>query len=247
MWSRALGFAALLLWPASSFAQVAFDAANSATGAGVSSLSFSLTTSGANRALAGGTAVYSNATTGALPNGMTYNGVALTDLGTASQNGSSGPLRSNQGYLVAPATGANTFQCNFTNTSNFDLGCGAVSMTGVDQSSPVGTPVTAGGVSTTPSATVTTAANELIVDFLVIEHTAALSVGANQTSRFSNIASSGFIKHASSTQAGADGGAMTWTNGGSTNWATIATPFKPVAAAGGNAGFLLRNMLGGGK
>ena len=102
-------------------------------------------------------------------------------------------------------------------------------MTGVDQTTPIGTAVTGNGSSTTPSATVTTAANELVVDGVIIEHTAAFSVGANQTQRFQNIASTGFIKHAASTQDGADGGVMSWTNGGSTNWAVIATPFKPVA------------------
>ncbi len=244
MWSRALALSVLCLWPATSFAAVAFDAVGSVNGAGVTSLSFSMTTAGSDRALAGGTQVYQSGAA-ATVSSMTYNGVALTDSATATN----GTRIANQRYLVAPASGSNTFQCNYSNTGSFDLGCLAISMTGVDQSTPTGTANTATGSSTTPSVVVSSATDELVVDTLFIDHTAALSVGAGQTERVNAITSNGFIKYTASTEPGASSVTMDWTNGGSTTWAIVATPFKAVAVGGGAVGTsLVRGMMfGGGK
>ena len=228
MWWRALVLSALCLWPATSFAQVAFDAAGSTVGAGVTSLSFSLTTSGSNRVLLGSSQIYTNTES---ITGMTYNGAALTDIASSTTGGTASTMTVNQRYRVAPSTGANTFQCTYSGTSSFEVFCAAVSMTGVDQSTPIGTAVTQFGVSTTPSVTVTSEANGLVVDSVAIEYFGALSVGAGQSQRWNDVGSGGYLKHAGSTEPGAASVTMSWSYGTSTNWANIATPFKPVAVA----------------
>ena len=159
---------------------------------------------------------------------ITYNGVALTAVpGGATTNGQCWITAY---YLIAPDTG--THDIVVTVAGNvFDLGAGAISYNDVHQTVPLGTAVTATGTGTTPTVDVSSAADELVDDGLVIIHDGTLSVGAGQTQRWNAIATFGFIKYAGSTEVGAASTTMSWSNSSSQTWAIVAVPIKPTAGA----------------
>jgi hypothetical protein len=206
---------------------VAYDSHNSGGGSLVSSISFPLTVSGSNRLLWVGTAFYQNGNT--FVSGVTFNGVSFTEVPSSAKN--NGSLWVQQFYLVAPDTGEQTVQVQYGGSAAFDIGVVAVSFTGVDQTTPIGTAVTASDSSTAPSATVASVtADDFVVDILGIAHSGTLTVGANQTQR-ANTTAAGFYKYAASTQDGGDGGVMSWSNSTSQAWASSAVPIKAVASA----------------
>jgi hypothetical protein len=246
MWYRALAFAALLLSLANSgFAAVAYNSAGSVGGAGVSSLSFNLSTAGSDRALAGNAMAYDGATCSI--SSMTYNAVALTNIGSTSVNDGSATLRVNQRQLVAPATGSNTFQVNFGGggADCADLAISAVSMTGVDPTTPIGTQASANGTGNTLSVNVTSTTDELVVDSFSSQWLGVFSVGAGQTQRANVQGSNGFLRHGSSTEAGAASVTMSWTTSGGPVWVIAGTPFKPVSAGAPATRF--RTLMGVGQ
>lgn len=225
MWLQGLAFAALLLLPAHSWAALAVDAAASCAGTGVSSLTCAHTVSGSNRELVNWISWYHPLST---LSGSAYNGVSLTAIPSGSA--ANGQYHIDGLHLIAPATGTNNLVATFSG-SVYDVGMGSVSFTGADQTTPLGTAVTATGTSTTPSVTVSSAAGEIVVDGLAIIHGSTLTVGGSQTQQWNAIATGGFIKYAGSTQNGAASTTNTWTNGNSQTWAQGAVPVKPVAVA----------------
>jgi len=235
---RVLVFAALLLLPVPSWGQLAKDATSSCAGTGVSSLTCAHTVSGANREIVNWISWYHSLS--AL-SGLTYNSVALTAIPSGST--ANGQYHIDGSHLIAPATGTNNMVATFTGNV-FDVGMGSTSFTGADQTTPLGTAVTATGTSTTPSVTVSSAAGEIVLDGLVIIHSSTLTVGGSQTQEWNAIANSGFIKYAGSSQNGAASVSNTWTNGTSQAWAQGAVPIKPVAVA---TSVPLRTLLGVGK
>lgn len=107
--------------------------------------------------------------------------------------------------------------------------------TGVDQTTPFGTPATATGTSTTAvSVTATTAAGEVVID-TVSSNTGGHTTGADQTQIRFNPATSGSttVRGSASYQDGADGGVMTTTLGAAGTWAALAVSMKPAAEAPG--------------
>lgn len=205
---------------------VAFDAASSASennGDGV--LSLSHTCSGSNRAAFMGT-TNNDASTGKTTTSISYGGSGGTEMWDLSSN-----IVAGSGYyIVAPATGSQTVTATLSGTT-LDHILGVISMTGVDQSTPIGTPATATGNSTTPSATVSSPASDsLICDCMACDNFGSNAAGANQTERWN--VQGGYVgsENGGSTQSGADGGAMTWTVTGG-NWLIGAVEFK---ASGGS-------------
>lgn len=225
MWLRVIVFVALLLLPAHSWAALAVDAAASCAGTGVSSLTCAHTVSGSNRELVNWVSWYHWAST---LSGSAYNGVSLTAIPSGSA--ANGQYHIDGLHLIAPATGTNNLVATFSG-SVYDVGMGSVSFTGADQTTPLGTAVTATGTSTTPSVTVSSAAGEIVVDGLAIIHGGTLTVGGSQTQRWNEIALAGTIKYAGSTQGGAASTTNTWTNSTSQVWAQGAVPVKPVAVS----------------
>jgi hypothetical protein len=220
---------------------VAYDNHSSGGGFSVSSISFPLTVSGSNRLLWVGVMFYQNGDTFIAD--VTYNGVSLTVVPSSTEN--NGSLWIQQYTLVAPATGENTLQVQFGGNAAFDIGVVGISFTGVDQSTPLGTAVTAADSSVTPSVTVTgLTADDFVVDIMGIAHSGTLTVGANQTQR-ANAVAGGFYKHAASTQDGGDGGVMSWSNSTSQAWAISAVPIKAIASAASLPHHLL--LLGVGR
>lgn len=104
---------------------IAFDAANNGTLNNTNNISWSHTCSGSNRMLF----VVCSALSGDEITGVTYNGVAMTQVAKVA---SWSPSYFYLYALQAPATGTNTVEVT-TATSNYKSGC-SVSYTGVNQS-----------------------------------------------------------------------------------------------------------------
>ena len=207
----------------------AVDSVSSFASNGAGPFTWSHTCSGSDRLLRVTTSHFDSSDT---VTGVTYNGVALTAVPSGSTN--NGQYYITAYYLIAPDTGTHDIVVTVSG-SVFDFGAGAISYTDAHQTTPLGTAVTATGTSTTPSVTVSSAADELVDDGLVIIHGGTLSVGAGQTQRWNAIASSGFIKYAGSTEGGAASTTMSWSNSSSQTWAIVAVPIKPVGGGGGSS------------
>lgn len=175
-------------------------------------------------------------------------GTGLTQIGTSKDPGPY--LRVSQWRLVAPTAASQTLYCSFSANQD-ETALGGASYTGVDQTTPLGTQVTATGTTglTSTVSGVSSATGELVVDvvgFLDINtNITAITPGGSQTARVS-IANVGGLKFESfglSEKAGAASVTMTWTltSPGSTDtdWAGLAVPLKPVSS--GSNGFLNRN------
>ena len=207
----------------------AVDSVSSFASNGAGPFTWAHTCSGSDRLLRVTTSHFDSSDT---VTGVTYNGVALTAVPSGSTN--NGQYYITAYYLIAPDTGTHDIVVTVSG-SVFDFGAGAISYTDAHQTTPLGTAVTATGTSTTPSVTVSSAADELVDDGLVIIHGGTLSVGAGQTQRWNAIASSGFIKYAGSTEGGAASTTMSWSNSSSQTWAIVAVPIKPVGGGGGSS------------
>lgn len=209
---------------------LAFDAAGNLTGTGAGPFTASFTTSGSNRLLVAGVSYYHFLNT---VSAITYNGVGLTEIPGSALD--SGDYHVRLYGLAAPASGSNTFSITFSGTGVYDAGIGLVSFTGAHQTVSFGTPVMASGTDTTPTVSVPSAADELVLDTTIINHSGTYAVGAGQTSRWNAISSNGYLKYSGSTETGAGPTVMSWSNTTIQPWIIAAVPIKPVAAGGGSA------------
>ena len=212
---------------------LAVDASSISAFTTSSTVSWSHTCTGSDRVLFVGVGFNGSALS---VTGVTYNGVAMTEQWDlfAANVGSAG-------YLLAnPATGANTVEVTFN--AAVDVGiAGAVSFTGADTASPGRTPVSVNGGSATASVDATDAVSgDIVVDtaFMV---TTTTTEGANQTlQQKSEAIGGGSSSIGISTQAGADGGVMSWTLGsGANSWTTGAIAIKAGSGGGGGGGSLM--------
>lgn len=211
---------------------VAFDAATTlyeTGGDGV--LSGSHTSSGSNLAVFAGGSIVSFSMNDPTSASCSYGGAGMSERWDA-------PFATNYnqfGYTLAgQAAGSQTVTSTLDDATPYEHSCVVISMTGVDQTTPTGTPNTATGNSTTPSVTVAgTVTDGLVVDNMACASVGVSSAGANQTQRGTHAGAGGFMSGASSTQSGASGGVMSWNLTGSADWSIGAIEFKPVAAVGG--------------
>ena len=155
---------------------------------------------------------------------VTYNGTALT-LAGASTNGT---VRSEIWYLVAPPSGAHNVVVTAPNANA--VTATSMSFTGVNQATPLGTPVTAIGTSTTPSVSATSAVGEPLFDVVgAVGTTAPTVAGPEQTVRQTNTTASGLdhvvIGSSTAPGLGATSVTMSWTIP-SADWAEIASPHQ---------------------
>lgn len=209
---------------------VAFDASTTGyeTG-GDGVLSVSHTSTGSDRAVFAGVAVVSF-TPILTSASCTYGGSSMEekwDRGFATHYGQTGYI------LKGQATGAQTVTSTLDDTTPYEQSVIVTSVTGVDQTTPVGTAASASGNSTTPSVTVTGVSSDgMVVDNIATESGSISSVGADQTQRGTHAGAGGFMSGASSTQPGTAGGAMSWTLAIAENWDIGAIEFKPAAGKG---------------
>jgi hypothetical protein len=203
---------------------IAFDAASSSQADNTSSLTWSHTTSaGSDRILIVGVSSDQNDPVSTI----TYNGVNLTKL-ESEKYGFVNKVE--LWYLVNPSSGTHNVVVTLSSSSD-GLGGGAVTYTGVDQSTPVGTAVKNNGYNLNPTVTVSSAADELVIDVLCVDDGGAtITVGGGQTTRYSSNPSENLGR--GSSEPGAASVTMSWTLsnvGSADHWAIIAVALKPVS------------------
>ena len=221
---------------------------NSGGGSAVTSVSFSLTPGGSNRHLIVGIGFYRNTNT--FVSNVTFNSVGATqDPNSMANNASTYYVQ--QWHLTAPAATTANVVATFGGSTAFEIGIGAVAFADADQSTPIGTAVATSGTSTSPaSPSMSSSADDLIIDTLTIVHNGTLTPSGGQTQRW-NATVAGFIKTAGSTKAGAASVSTGWGNTTSQAWAIAAVPIRGIVAGGGNkagplaSGPILKSLVGG--
>src|SRR2546427_236510 len=199
-------------------APTAGEVSSSQTG-GTSTTTWAHTTSGTNRVLVVGVS-WANITTRTVSS-VTYNNVAMTSAGSAVNAGNAG---AEIFYLVAPAVGSNTVTVTLSGSANSLVG-GAVTLTGVNQTTPLRIFASATGSSTTPSVTVTSNTGETVIDTVSLTTSGAITVNGTQTQQW-QAGTSG--RGAGSTKPGASRVTMSSTSA-NLAWAIGAVGVKPVA------------------
>lgn len=209
---------------------VAFDA--SSVGAG-DDPSWSHTCTGSDRLLVVFTGNWVGSDTEEVT-AVTYNGVALTRHSVHAWN--TGYI--SMWYLIGPATGAHTIAV--TTTASNQVSCVASSWTGVDQSTPLGTPVANTGASATPTNAVTVQTGNYALDG-VAALADNLTAGAGQTDL--GFLASGHGDGCDSSYKAGTGSSMTMSWSGyvtDNRWASLAVEIKQVAVVSANT----RSLLG---
>jgi hypothetical protein len=204
-----------------------YDAASSGTGEGVDSVTVEHTIASNNDRL-----LLVGISTDVVVDSVTYGGAAMTELGEASISAVVGSIFY---YLLNPSTGANDIVASFGASGNMVVG--ATSWYGVDMDTPFGTAVGDTGTGTAVSVTVVTEAGEFVVDCVSANDGPTAAEGADQTERYDAVVTSK-MRGAGSTQAGSDGGAMTYTLGTSKQWASLAVPIKPASTTSRSVMFI---------
>ena len=235
-----LGIFFLLLFTAALLrAQVAVDTtttnAAELTGAGNRTLTISHTTSGTNRLMIVGISISianSNATT---VTGVTSGGTALTLIGAHNDAGNT--RRVEQWYLLAPPTGtANVIvTVNIPTAATVGVAAGVTTFTGVDQTVPLGSFVSADGAAGTASQMdVPSVINGMILDTLAIAGSRTAAVPGPQVQQWNLNTGGGTntdVTATGSSRTGAPSVPISETFGGGTsNWSLGATPINPSTA-----------------
>src|SRR5207244_11144177 len=153
------------------------ELSSSQTG-GTSTTTWAHTTSGTNNVLVVGVS-WANITTRTVTS-VTYGVQTMTSAGSAVNAGNAG---AEIFYLVAPAVGSNTVSVTLSGSANSLVG-GAVTLTGVNQTTPLGTFASATGSSTTPSVTVTSNTGETVIDTVSLTSSGAMTVNGAQVQQW---------------------------------------------------------------
>ena len=231
---------------ASSSAQVAVDATTSSsaalTGTGIRTLTFAHTTTAtANRILIVGVSMNITNNSATVVSGVTYNGTAMTLIGADNDN--AGTRRVEMWSLLAPASGARNVIVSVNIPSGVTIGvvAGATSFTGVDQTVPLGTFVSADGaagactgIATGCSALdVPSVVNGMILDTLSTDGTQTITAANPQVSqwnaRSANTANPG-VRGNGTSRTGAPSVPISETFSGTSNWALGAVSINPSTA-----------------
>src|SRR3990167_10464566 len=212
---------------------IAFDATASGNDDTSSTMSWNHTCTGSNLILVVGVSLQdaSLADRQVSPDGITYNGVALTQIIEKDTPNDHSELW----YLINPATGTHAVSVT-TNGACSGLNGGSVSLTGVDQTNPVDASNSGGGTGTAQSLSLTTVAdNAWIVDTVAISGTGTVTMAAHtgRTQRWNGLDSFSEDPRGAGSTYGpiSPAGATTvdWSTGVSRDWALVAASFAPVA------------------
>jgi hypothetical protein len=220
----------VLWWPQYSFAAVSQDSVSSGSNSNLSdTLTVSHTVGGSDTALI--CTVWQNNATDLL-SGVTYNGVALTQLDSFANSASNTWF--SDWYLVAPDTG--THDVVFTaliNPTNLSAMC--ESLDGVNQSSPVedhqystGAPGTLGTESV--DLTISTDSGQVSVGHGAGDAVVADPAGATVNTTLNNAAQADNFGSASGSHT------ITWQNSGNVSLSVLGVSFMAATAGGGGGG-----------
>ena len=223
-------------------AQVAVDATTTAntefTGAGTFNLNFTHTTTAtANRILVVGVSMNITNSPGSAVTGITYNGVALTLIG--NDNDAANTRRVEQWYLLNPASGTNLPIVVSVNvpTAGVKVGvvAGATTLTGVDQTMPLGSFVSDDGAAAgygqlNPFSVI----NGMIIDTMAVGGNVTATPYGPQVQQWNAATASGTdppaVRAFGSTRTGAPSVPLAGTFSANTNWAYAAVPINPSTA-----------------
>src|SRR5579864_1077500 len=219
-------------------AQVAVDSSssNSATlaGTGTSTLTIGHTTAGTNRLMLVGVSINITNVPATTVTGVTYGGVTLTLVGAHNDAGNT--RRVEMWSLLAPATGtANVVvSVNIPAGGNEGVVAGVTTFTGVDQTVPLGTFVSANGATGGNSQLdVPSVVNGMILDTLAIGGNRTAAVPRPQVSQW-NIATGNTtnpdVRGVASARTGAPSVPISETFSGTTNWSLGAVSINPSTA-----------------
>lgn len=176
---------------------------------------------------------YFTAVSSVVVSGITYNGVSLSFIANSFEQVSDGGgnfLNVEAYELSNPPVGTFTLQISFTD-GIFDGGAVAYTLAGVDNGTPHGTAVSSSGSDTTPTATVSSQSDGLVLDIVSRLYDGdSLAVGADQTDQYNPGTIEGFSIHASSSEPGAASVTMSWSTTNAAAWAIAAVPVNPVSA-----------------
>lgn len=207
---------------------VAYDNANSGTGNTTSSVTFAITCGASANLLWVGAG--SGATAPHLTSSVTYHSVGMTG---EVLDAVTGHAHVSGHYLKAPDTGS-LYDVVVTLTGSDDeVICGAVSYSGVDQTTPVGTPNDTGNTTGQPSVSIASAIGELVVDAMYwADWQTGKTTNSGQTSVRVNVGNSGdgYGWLGMSEKAGAASVAMTWSSDAVINWRIGGISLKPTAS-----------------
>ena len=244
--SGILGLAVLFLILAvsNSYAQVAVDAATSSdkefTGTGTLTFAHTTTTTGANLLLVVGVSMNITNSTAAAVSGVTYKGTALKFLG--SQNDAANTRRVEMWYLLAPPTGNNNVIVSVTIAAGKTVGvaAGAVTFTGVDQTVPLGSFVSANGAGAGYSELdVPSVVNGMVLDTVAIGGPETITIPGPQASEWNLTTCSAIfcatkdppdVTGSASARTGAPSVPLSETFSANSNWSMGAVSINPSSA-----------------
>lgn len=216
---------------------VAFDAASSGQTTNATSITVAHTCSGSDRVLFVGVGWSTGPEAMASVTGVTYNGVALTQIWEIIDSPTD---HANAGwYLIAPATGTNNIVVTFASAMD-EICAGGISFTGAHQTSPLGTFQTANGTTGNATVNVSSAADEIVVDNCYVGQN-GITVGAGQTQRWQQANIGSYSTGGGSTETGAATTTMSWTITSGNPWNIGAVPIKPAGAAASGT----KKLIGG--
>ena len=187
--------------------------------------------SGANRWL--GVCLVSRSSTAppTVASSVTVGGSTITSLPAVTITGGGATFSAQYFYQTNPNIGANTIVATWASAPTDFSVARAISLFGVDQTSPIDAQSGSSGASTTPSTTITTVANlAAVLDCALGRTNAGLTVGAGQTMRSDTIVGGnqdgvGVSTVLGKTPAGAE--VMDWTQGTAEEWVVKAVSLLP--------------------
>ncbi|MFW5857819.1 MAG: hypothetical protein ACOCX4_08075, partial [Planctomycetota bacterium] len=213
--------ALMLCFGVSAFGAVAVDA-TSRTEGNAASFTWTHTVSGTDRLLIVGVSSFDPVSS------VSYNGKPMTLLRADEERTG---VRSEIWYVVSPDTG--THNIDVVMTAAEDTVCGAVSFTGVDTGDPFNTPTGTTGRAWGGSVSVTSAADELVVDVIAFRGgDGNVAAGGGQTEQYTGESGTGGwdIEGGCSTEAGAASVTMSWSFSARDRYALTAVSIRPPPA-----------------
>lgn len=204
---------------------IAFDAGSNGEANPGTSLTVAHTCTGSNLILFAGVQIGSG---NDWITGVTYNSVAMTQIGTVANNN-----RSYLFYLLAPATGNNNIVISSSNS--VQIRAANASHTGALQS---GVPDASGTQQLSAVTSITTSVTTVLNNCWMVAHCAddqgTLAAGTGSTQRAVASTASSIIGDSNGVITPAGAYSMQWTHGASGTMATVQASFAPfIAAAGG--------------
>lgn len=170
--------------------------------------------------------------------GVTYNGVAMTQIGSTLNSG--GNSAANLWYLIAPATGTHTVTMSASGGFGGNFEGVSASYTGVDQTTPINVSPNGSGTGTSATTSTTTTVDKCWAVYLVLPKGVDSTASTNST-----LIAASFADHASAydnsavapiTPAGSYSMSATLP---SAVWQSVMAVFAPSATTPNNSGFFL--------